>query len=58
MNYKELWDKLGDISIDSEENIEQPFLDFEVGTDRESIWSWFEDTYNISVGKLMYGVEE
>jgi hypothetical protein len=44
-----LWGKLGDISIDSEDCIEQPFLQFPIGTPREDIWHWFEAHFNLSV---------
>lgn len=50
----ELWETLGDIPIDSDETIEEKFLHFPVGTDREDIWHWFEDTFNCSVVDLMW----
>lgn len=51
---KDLWEKLGDIPVDVDGEIEEPFLDFEVGTDREEIWHWFEEKFNIRVYDLMY----
>ena len=48
---KELWKTLGDIPIDNTECIEEPFLDFPIGTDRYSIWCWFEKTFNLSVAE-------
>lgn len=50
----ELWNIFGDIAVDDEGNIETPFLEFESGTDREVIWSWFEEQNPaFSVGVLM-----
>lgn len=46
---KHLWRILGDIPIDDDEEIEEQFLTFEVGTDRYEIWSWFEYYFNLSV---------
>lgn len=40
---KELWDKLGDIPINEDEEIEEVFLHFDKGTDRYEIWHWFEE---------------
>lgn len=50
-----LWSQLGDIPINDDEETEESFLHFEVGTDREDIWHWFEERFNISVTELMYG---
>lgn len=53
------WSDLGDIPIDDDECIEEPFLDFPVGTDRETIWDWFEETFDISVAEdLMHREKE
>jgi len=48
-NPKKLWKELGDIPIDKNECIEEPFYNFPIGTDRFEIWNWFEDTFNLSV---------
>ena len=40
---KELWNTLGDTSVDDEGRIEDDFLFFEVGVNREEIWKWFEE---------------
>jgi len=42
---KILWESLGDISVDENEEIEQPFLDFEIGTNKYYIWKWFDEQY-------------
>lgn len=48
---KKLWEKLGDIPVDEREGqyIDEEFLDFPIGTDREDIWHWFESEFNVSV---------
>lgn len=46
---KKLWEELGDIPIDENENIELPFLHFSVGTYRYEIWHWFEEHFDLSV---------
>lgn len=50
----ELWEAFGDITIDEDENIEQQFMEFEVGTNRFDIWHWFDDRYPGGIVKLMY----
>lgn len=37
-----LWEELGDIPVNSADEIDAPFLSFPVGTPREDIWHWFE----------------
>jgi len=52
---KKLWLRLGDIPINEDEEIEQRFLHFGVGTHREEIWHWFEGKFDLSVAEdLMY----
>ena len=51
------WDILGIIPCDEEHDtkIEEPFLDFPIGTDKFNIWHWFEEKYNVSVAEdLMF----
>jgi len=48
---KEKWEQFGDIPVNDDDEIEQKFEGFEVGTDRIEIWHWFEDTFNVSVAK-------
>lgn len=52
------WSILGDTPVDSNGNIEEPVTlmdaDFKEGTDREEIWYWFEDTFDISLHSLLY----
>jgi len=57
-----LWKKLGDIPVDNDGCIEEPFIhlptvNFPTGTNREDIWHWFEETFGVSVHSLMYPKE-
>jgi len=57
-DYEKLWKKLGNIPVNEEEQIDEPFEDFEAGTDVHYIWDWFEEKFNISVGKLMNNIPQ
>jgi hypothetical protein len=52
---KRLWEQFSDIPINDADEIQTPFLQFLLGTDRFLIWHWFEDTYNVSVAKDLMG---
>lgn len=53
---KELWQEFGDIPMDPDtECLEESWRCFKEGTNRETIWHWFETYFNISVADLMYG---
>lgn len=39
-----LWQALGDRPVDDDGRLEEPFLQFPIGTDREEIWHWFEQS--------------
>jgi len=53
----DMWQSLGDIPVDDDGMIEVPYLHFEIGTDREEIWHWFEETFDISIYILMFNKE-
>lgn len=55
---EDLWGELGDVPVDAEECIEDPFLSFPAGTDREDIWRWFDERYSKGVAYLLYGGAE
>lgn len=44
-----LWESLGNVPVNDEDELDEPFLDFPKGTDKFEIWHWFEDTFNLSV---------
>lgn len=48
---QKLWELLGNVPVNEDDEIEEPFLHFGIGTDREEIWSWFEETFDLSVAK-------
>lgn len=50
----EIWQKLSDYTIDDNECIEEPFLQFPAGTHREEIWHWIEDNGPLRASDLMY----
>lgn len=51
-----LWLELGDIPVDDNDCIEEPFLHFEVGDHREEIWHWFEEQNpHFIVGDMQQG---
>lgn len=57
-NIKKLWQQLGDIPINNNEEIEERFLHFNIGTDIYTVWHWFEENFDISVAEdLMYIVK-
>ncbi len=55
---KVLWEAFGNIPIDEDDYIEEPFLHFDVGTDRFDIWLWFEGYFDLSVMHDLMGMEQ
>lgn len=55
---RDYWDQLGDIPINEDEEIEEKYLHFSIGTDRQDIWHWLEDTFNISIGNDLLFLKE
>ena len=54
---EKLWNQFGDIPMNPDtERIEEPFLGFPAGTDREDIWHWFDERHSKGVSFLLYGV--
>lgn len=52
--FEEIWEGLTDIPADEDGCIETPFLHFEIGTDCHDIWHWIEDTYDVTLGEILY----
>lgn len=48
-----LWASLSDACVDDNGCIDDDWLLFDSGTDRERIWAWFEREFNVSVAWLM-----
>lgn len=54
-----LWNEFGDVPMNPEtEQIEEPFLHFQIGTHREDVWRWFDERYSKGVAYLLYGGAE
>lgn len=51
---EEHWEKLGDIPVNDDGEIQEPFMQYPVGTDREEIWRFFDEFYPGGVAKLMH----
>ena len=47
------WDELGNVPVDDDGILQESFLWWPKGTDREDIWHWFDDKYPGGVKKLM-----
>lgn len=54
---KNLWLEFGDVPMNPEtECIDEEWNEFSTGTHREEVWSWFEETYGVSVAKDLMGL--
>lgn len=55
---QELWDKLGDIPVNNDDEIEEDFLNFPAGTSKFDVWHWFDERCPNGVAEdLMYNEE-
>lgn len=54
-----LWKKFADVPINPDtERIEEEFIGFPAGTDREDIWHWFDERHSRGVIYLILGGQE
>lgn len=54
-----LWQKFADVPINPDtEKIEEEFIGFPAGTDREDIWHWFDERHSRGVIYLILGGQE
>lgn len=53
-----MWFTLTDVNTDEEDCIEQNWYIFEIGTNREDIWHWFDKMHSKGVAWLMYAEED
>ena len=52
---EELWAQLEDIPMDPDtECLEEPFMLWEAGVDRETVWHWFDERYSKGIVGLLY----
>lgn len=50
-----LWNEFADVPIDPEtEKLEEAYLHFPAGTDREDVWHWFDNRHSKGIGYLLY----
>ena len=54
---KKLWDQLAYITVDANDEIEQKFMNFPIGTDIGDIWHYIENTYNVSIAIDLMEIE-
>lgn len=47
------WDELGNVPVDDDGFLQESFLWWPKGTDREDVWHWFDEKYTGGVKKLM-----
>ena len=53
-----LWDALGQVAVDDEGVLQDNFLElYPAGTDREDIWHWIEQAFDVPVHDLMFPEE-
>lgn len=50
-----LWQMLGDVPVNDMDQVEEEFLGFPEGTEKEEVWHWFDERYSGGVVKLMFG---
>lgn len=48
-----LWGRLGDVPVDDDGCLTDCFMGYEIGTDREEIWHWFDEHHSKGVATLM-----
>lgn len=48
-----LWGMLGDVPVDDDGCLTDCFMGYEIGTDREEIWHWFDEHHSKGVATLM-----
>ena len=52
-----VWEELGDVPVNDNDEIEVYFKGWEIGTDKFKIWHWIENTYNVSIANDLMGVK-
>ena len=50
----QIWEQLGEIPVDSSDNITIKFRHFPIGTSKFDIWAWIEEKFDYPVASLMY----
>ena len=52
---KKLWELLGEVPVNNDDEIEEEFLGFPEGTHKEAVWHWFDELYPAGVCRLIMG---
>lgn len=56
---EEMWERLADVPVDPvTETLDEAFLCFPAGADKEAVWRWFDERYSKGVAYLLYGGTE
>ena len=58
VDIERLWEEFADTPVNKEEEIEERFLSFEPGTNRQEIWRWFDKRFPNGLGKYLDGNDE
>jgi hypothetical protein len=53
-DWRILWDKLGNVPTNENDEIEIPFEHFCEGSEKYEIWNWFEWMFNVKLGDEIY----
>ena len=48
---EQVWEELKNVLVDENDNIEQEWMGFPIGTSKFEIWHWIEEEYNVSIAK-------
>lgn len=54
----DLWADLTDVPVNQDGEIEIDWHIFDAGEDITTIWLWFEDEFNVSVAKDLFGTND
>lgn len=49
---EKLWKLFGNIPVNENDEIEEPFIGFAAGTHKEEVWHWFDERYVYGVAVL------
>lgn len=55
---RDLWNELGEVSINSNDEIDRNWRDFPKGTSILLIWEWFENEFCLSVANDLMRITE
>ncbi|MND11828.1 hypothetical protein D3C87_616380 [compost metagenome] len=46
---KAIWQALGDVPVDDNMNLMEPFFEFKAGASAEDVWHWIEQTFDVEI---------